>query len=280
MQIIAGGCICGLAAMREYYSGGDGSAAALLAFVAEAHSRGRSAWIEVSYAPWLREQAWCRACLDDDGIRYYVFKPWELKRVGNSLMLKVAASIMILMLLPLFFILTVLIWLSDGCPVFFVQKRAGVRGSSFRIYKFRTMLRRADRLHGRLQRSRGGRDHLFKLDSDPRVTPLGHFLRRNFLDELPQLVNVVKGEMALVGPRPLPASDDVHYVRSEHQMRLMGMPGMSGLWQVSGRNSLTFDEMCLLDIYYLANQSWWLDLVILYRTMFMVFGNKGSGSKA
>jgi lipopolysaccharide/colanic/teichoic acid biosynthesis glycosyltransferase len=163
----------------------------------------------------------------------------------------------------------------DGRPVLFRQERFGCGGAPFTLLKFRTMKRRSDRLHARLQRRLGRDGRLFKLERDPRVTRLGALLRRTFVDELPQLVNVARGEMRFVGPRPLPASDQGHYTRPCHALRLRGMPGMTGLWQVSGRNRLTFDEMCLLDTYYLCNRSLRLDLWLALRTAGVVLGEAG-----
>jgi lipopolysaccharide/colanic/teichoic acid biosynthesis glycosyltransferase len=158
----------------------------------------------------------------------------------------------------------------DGWPVLFRQVRFGCDGAPFTALKFRTMKRCSERLHEKLQRRSGRGDYLFKLDRDPRVTRLGDVLRRTFIDELPQLVNVARGEMRLVGPRPLPASDQGHYAQPCHALRLKGMPGMAGLWQVSGRNRLTFDEMCLLDTYYLCHRSLRFDLWLAARTFGVV----------
>jgi lipopolysaccharide/colanic/teichoic acid biosynthesis glycosyltransferase len=167
----------------------------------------------------------------------------------------------------------------DGSPVLFRQVRYGVGGAAFVMLKFRTMLRRAEDVHERLQRLRGRESHLFKLARDPRVTRLGHFLRRTYLDELPQLLNVARGEMRFVGPRPLPASDQGHYTHAYHALRLKGVPGMTGLWQVSGRNARTFDEMVLLDYYYLCNRSARLDFQILRRTLLLPFKQKNTAGE-
>ncbi|MDA3924595.1 MAG: sugar transferase [Kiritimatiellae bacterium] len=176
----------------------------------------------------------------------------------------------IIFLLPLYILIMGAILVVDGAPVVFSQLRFGRDNTVFRIYKFRTMSSRAEKLHSKMQQRWGQRGHLFKMDNDPRITYLGGFLRKTFLDELPQLVNVVKGDMCLVGARPLPASDEGNYEKECHRLRQRGVPGVTGLWQVSGRNELTFDQMCLLDYYYYCNRSWKLDLKILIRTVKMV----------
>ena len=186
----------------------------------------------------------------------------------------------LVLLSPVFVLIAAAIVLFDGFPVFFRQERYGKDGVRFVMLKFRTMLRRAETLHEKLQRQKGAPDRLFKLENDPRVTPIGSFLRRTFLDELPQLVNVARGDMRFVGPRPLPESDQRHYCRPEHSLRLKGLPGMTGLWQVSGRNVRSFDEMCLLDCYYLCNRSLRFDARIVGRTVCLLLkqiGFKGEG---
>ena len=185
------------------------------------------------------------------------------------------AALVLLGIAPFLLLLSFAVLAVDGWPVLFRQERYGQGGKSFRIVKFRTMLRRAPELHAKLQERKGQENRLFKLADDPRATRLGKFLRRWFLDELPQIWNVIMGNMRFVGPRPLPASDQAHYTHPCHRLRLGGKPGLTGLWQVSGRNARTFDEMCLLDTYYLRNRSIALDLHILYRTLAVPFQKQG-----
>ena len=184
---------------------------------------------------------------------------------------RLMAALVLLGIAPFLTLVALLVLVFDGWPVLFFQARYGQDGRPFRFVKFRTMLRHAPELHEQLQKSEGQGDRLFKLPDDPRATRLGRFLRRYFLDELPQLWNIIKGDMSFVGPRPLPASDHAHYTHPSHQLRLAGKPGLTGLWQVSGRNVRTFDEMCLLDTYYLRNRSLSLDLLILCRTFAVPF---------
>ncbi|MCL1921165.1 MAG: sugar transferase [Kiritimatiellaeota bacterium] len=187
---------------------------------------------------------------------------WMERFIAFQMLLSIAKLLVLIIFLVLAF---------DGRPVFFLQERYGAGGKPFRIMKFRTMHRRAPELHAKLQARKGPGDRPFKLAADPRVTRLGRFLRRWFLDELPQLWNIVCGDMRFVGPRPLPASDQAHYTEPCHLLRLNGKPGLTGLWQVSGRNARTFDEMCLLDVYYLCNRSLRFDLLILLRTLAVPF---------
>jgi len=161
---------------------------------------------------------------------------------------------------------------SDG-PIFFTQTRVGANGKSFKILKFRSMYKGAEQQLEELREHSQVDGPTFKLRDDPRVTRVGRLLRRTSLDELPQLWNVLQGDMSLVGPRP-PIPDEVKEYEEWHKKRLEVRPGMTGLWQVSGRSLLSFDEQCLLDIYYIENWSLWLDLQILLRTVpEVIFGN-------
>jgi lipopolysaccharide/colanic/teichoic acid biosynthesis glycosyltransferase len=175
------------------------------------------------------------------------------------------AALLLLLSSPLLLLAAILVRLGDGGPAFFVQERFGRAGRPFRLVKLRTMHPEAEtQRHALASSSPAGRP--FKVDDDPRATMFGRWLRRHGLDELPQLLNIVRGEMRLVGSRPLPDYEDRHYTQSWHRARLDGLPGLTGLWQVSGRNERTFDEMCQLDIWYLRNRGVWLDLRILLRT--------------
>jgi lipopolysaccharide/colanic/teichoic acid biosynthesis glycosyltransferase len=159
--------------------------------------------------------------------------------------------------------------------VLFVSRRIGLEEQEFRMFKFRTMYLDAARQQDELESENEADGALFKLRQDPRVTPVGAFLRRFSLDELPQLINVLRGEMSLVGPRPLPMRD---YKRLEpwHRKRYLVLPGMTGLWQVSGRSDLTFDRLVRLDFHYLETWSIWLDISILLRTIPAVVARRGA----
>ena len=165
--------------------------------------------------------------------------------------------------------------LTSRGPVFYRSPRPGIGGKSFPCLKFRTMVAGAEGLQDRLEGQNEVGGALFKMREDPRVTTVGRFLRRWSLDELPQLFNVIRGEMSLVGPRPLPQRD---YERLEdwHRKRYLVLPGMTGLWQVSGRSELDFDELVRLDFLYLERWSVFLDLTILLKTIPAVIRARGA----
>jgi exopolysaccharide biosynthesis polyprenyl glycosylphosphotransferase len=177
---------------------------------------------------------------------------------------------------PFMLAAAILIKMTSPGPVLFVQERIGIDRRPFRMYKFRTMYHRADELVAQLEEFNESGEGLFKIRRDPRVTPVGRFLRRFSLDELPQLFNVLRGEMALVGPRPLPRRDFANYYEEWHYSRHGGLPGLTCLWQVSGRSDLSFHNMCILDDYYLRNQTVMLDLKIILRTISVVLFAKGA----
>ncbi len=178
----------------------------------------------------------------------------------------VLATIFTLLLSPLMALLAVLIKLDSAGPVFFVQERVGKNGALFRTFKFRSMVVEAETLRHQLAALNEADGPLFKIRDDPRATRVGRYLRRFSLDELPQFFNVLRGEMSLVGPRPaLPA--EVAAYEPWQRKRLEVMPGITGLWQISGRSNLGFEEMMLLDIYYVENWSPLLDVSIMLRTI-------------
>lgn len=184
--------------------------------------------------------------------------------------------ILLVALSPVLLTLFILIKFSDWkAPVIYQQVRVGKNEATFVMYKFRTMVPDADQLLGRYLDKNEIEGAMFKLKKDPRVTRLGRFLRKTSLDELPQLINVLKGEMALVGPRPPLEREVVSYSEKDKQ-RLCVTPGCTGLWQVSGRNELSFQEMVALDLYYINNLSWLLDLKIIMKTIGVVFLPKGA----
>jgi len=185
---------------------------------------------------------------------------------------RIAAALVLLLLSPALALIAALIKLTSAGPVLFIQERIGVDRRPFRMLKFRTMRNRAEEEQATYEEFNES-GALFKIRRDPRVTPLGRFLRRFSLDEFPQLVNVVRGEMAIVGPRPLPRRDFEHYYEEWHYQRHAGLPGLTCLWQISGRSELDFHDMCILDVYYLANRTLILDAQIALRTILvMIFG--------
>ena len=188
----------------------------------------------------------------------------------------VIAWLALIAALPIMGVLALLIRFTSRGDVLFVQERMGVNRKPFRMLKFRTMYDRADEMQAQLEEFNQSGEGLFKIKTDPRVTPVGRFLRRFSLDELPQLINVIRGEMALVGPRPLPRRDFENYYEEWHYSRHGGLPGLTCLWQVSGRSDVAFHDMCLLDVYYLRNHNWILDVKIVIRTIWVVLFARGA----
>ncbi len=176
---------------------------------------------------------------------------------------------------PLLLILSILIKLDSKGPVFFKQLRVGKDGAEFYCFKFRSMVDDAERMVDDLKELDTATGPIFKIKNDPRITRIGKFLRRTSLDELPQLFNVIKGEMSLVGPRP-PIPSEVNRYGVNELKRLEINQGMTGLWQVSGRSELSFEDMVKLDIYYIENWSLWLDIKILLKTIPVVLKAKGA----
>ncbi|EUJ18715.1 sugar transferase [Listeria grandensis] len=181
------------------------------------------------------------------------------------------ASVGLLLLTPFFIVLALIIKLSDlNAPVFFKQERVGKNGKRFMMYKFRTMIPNAEAKLAELLQFNEVEGAMFKMKHDPRITKLGGFLRKTSIDELPQLLNVLKGDMSLVGPRP-PLEREVAEYSVRDYRRLSITPGCTGLWQVSGRNDVSFAEMVNLDLEYIQKVSFALDMQILLRTVRVIF---------
>ncbi|OAM88346.1 hypothetical protein AW736_19450 [Termitidicoccus mucosus] len=187
-----------------------------------------------------------------------------------------AAAVLLLVLSPLFALIAAAIAVTSRGPVIFRQQRAGLNGRAFTLFKFRSMRAGAERERDALDAQNEMRGPVFKIAGDPRLTPLGRFLRRHGLDELPQLWNVLRGEMSLVGPRPLPLYEVGRFDNDAHRRRLSVRPGLTCLWQVSGRNDIAdFDEWVRLDLAYIDNWSLFLDAKILLATIPVVLLGKG-----
>jgi len=186
-----------------------------------------------------------------------------------------ASSLGLLAMGPLLAIIAVAVKLDSPGPVFYRQQRVGRDGRRFWMYKFRTMYQDADRCQEELWAQSEASGPLFKMRDDPRVTRVGRVLRCLSLDEFPQLFNVLRGEMSLVGPRP-PVPGEVEQYDDWHHGRLRAVPGMTGLWQVSGRSAVSFHDMVRLDLQYIRNWSLSLDLSILLRTIPAVLASRGA----
>lgn len=179
------------------------------------------------------------------------------------------------LVLPLFILSAALIKLEDpNGPIFFIQKRTGKGGRKFGMYKFRTMVSNAEELKKQLAHLNELQWPDFKITNDPRVTKMGHFLRKTSLDELPQLLNVLKGDMSLVGPRPTSFDKETYALWQTE--RLDVMPGITGLWQIMGRASMEFTDRVHLDVLYIEHRCLWLDIQIIIRTIGAVVSQRGA----
>lgn len=181
----------------------------------------------------------------------------------------------ILVLSPLFIIIAIIIKFTSKGPVFFSQKRVGRNGKEFDMYKFRSMVVNAEELKEKLAAQNEMSGPMFKMKDDPRVTKVGKFIRKTSIDELPQLWNILKGDMSLVGPRPsLPKEvaqfDDWMYKRLEVK------PGLTCYWQVSGRNNIDFEDWMKLDIKYVEERNLWIDIKLIFKTVGVLFGDKNA----
>jgi exopolysaccharide biosynthesis polyprenyl glycosylphosphotransferase len=186
------------------------------------------------------------------------------------------SALLLLAMAPLLMIVTVLIKLDSPGSAFYIQERVGLNKRRFQVFKFRTMIEGADKQQPMLEDLNQAEGPVFKIKDDPRITRLGKFLRRFSIDELPQLFNVLRGEMSLVGPRPLPVRDIERIDAQWHKRRLSVKPGVTCLWQVNGRSDVNFDHWVRMDLEYIDKWSLGLDLKILVKTIPAVL--KGSGA--
>ena len=182
----------------------------------------------------------------------------------------------LIFLSPLFLIVAILIKLEDPKgKVFFSQERNGKYPGTFKMYKFRSMVHNAEELLEKLKDQNEQTGPVFKIKEDPRITRVGKFIRKTSIDELPQLFNVLRGDMSLVGPRP-PIPREVEQYTTYQMQRLGVKPGLTCLWQVGGRNSVDFDVWVELDIEYIKNRSLWLDIKLIIKTVFVLFGDRNA----
>jgi exopolysaccharide biosynthesis polyprenyl glycosylphosphotransferase len=233
--------------------------------------------VKVSVVPRLLEVVGSSASFDDvDGITLLAVRQYGLSKSSEFLKRAVdvvAAAAGLIALAPFMAMVAICIKLDSKGPVFFRQRRIGRSGANFGMLKFRSMITDAERMKDGL-RGDNEADGLFKITDDPRITRVGRFLRRTSLDELPQLLNVLKGDMALVGPRPLVPDEDA-MIEGWERRRLAVKPGMTGLWQIFGASRIPMREMVQIDYLYGANWSLWLDLKILLRTVPYVLSRRG-----
>ncbi len=199
----------------------------------------------------------------------------ELRLVVKRVLDIAFSSALLLFLSPFLLTISIAIRLESGGPVFYPSDRIGKKGRVFRCFKFRTMVRDAEKHRADFMHMNERDGVLFKISNDPRITRVGRFLRKYSLDELPQFLNVLRGDMSVVGPRPPLASEVMEYKLS-HLRRLDVTPGITGLWQVLGRQDPSFDSYVSLDVTYIENWSIWLDLKIILRTIGVVLSGTGT----
>jgi exopolysaccharide biosynthesis polyprenyl glycosylphosphotransferase len=256
-------------------SDADLSEGKLAEIVEQAHRQGVKVRVAPSTADLLIQRG---EFVPGQGVPLFELRPpvfagtdWALKRAFDF----VVSIALIVLALPIWIAIAAAVKLTSPGPVLYRDRRIGVNEREFSMLKFRTMYVDADAHKTELEVENEADGALFKIRRDPRVTPVGSFLRRLSLDEVPQVLNVLRGEMSLVGPRPLPLRD---YERLEdwHRKRYFVLPGMTGLWQISGRSNLGFDDLVRLDFYYLENWSIWLDISILVKTVPAVLAGRGA----
>lgn len=201
---------------------------------------------------------------------------WKVYQFCKRFFDFVASLLGLVLLSPLFLILIIVIKIDSKGPVFFIQKRVGKNGKIFGLYKFRTMIVNAEEMIANFtpEQQKEWKEN-FKLKNDPRITKAGSFLRCTSLDELPQLLNILKGDMSLVGPRPIVETELEWY--GENKEKLLSIkPGLTGWWATNGRSGVAYPERCGLELYYVDHKSFSLDIKILFRTIFAVFSSKGA----
>lgn len=187
----------------------------------------------------------------------------------------VASFTGLIVLFPLMLVVSILIKLESKGEVIFKQKRVGLNGREFDMYKFRSMVVNAEELKEKLAAQNEMSGPMFKMKDDPRVTKVGKFIRKTSLDELPQLWNVLKGDMSLVGPRPSLPKEVAQFEDWMHR-RLEVKPGLTCYWQVSGRNNIDFEDWMKLDIKYVDERNLWIDIKLIFKTVFVLFGDKNA----
>lgn len=181
----------------------------------------------------------------------------------------------IILMSPIMLITAIAIKIESEGPVIFSQQRVGKDGKLFKMYKFRSMVPEAEQLKEKLMDQNEMSGPMFKITNDPRITRVGKFIRKTSIDELPQLINVIKGDMSLVGPRPnLP--NEVEKFSDYHKLKLLAKPGLTCYWQVMGRSSIGFEEWMKLDIKYIEERNLWVDTKLIFRTFFVLFGDKNA----
>ena len=207
---------------------------------------------------------------------YTEYKKSKLYEITKRLMDILLSLIAIIFLMPIFIIVAIAIKIEDPKgKIIFTQERNGVYPTTFKMYKFRSMVHNAEELLEELNNQNELTGPVFKMKEDPRITKVGKFIRKTSIDELPQLFNILKGDMSLVGPRP-PIPREVEKYNEYQLQRLSVKPGLTCIWQVSGRNSIDFDQWIELDLQYIRERSILLDTKLIFKTFFVLFGDKNA----
>ena len=207
---------------------------------------------------------------------YTEYKKSKLYEITKRLMDILLSLIAIIFLMPIFIIVAIAIKIEDPKgKIIFTQERNGVYPTTFKMYKFRSMVHNAEELLEELNNQNELTGPVFKMKEDPRITKVGKFIRKTSIDELPQLFNILKGDMSLVGPRP-PIPREVEKYTEYQLQRLSVKPGLTCIWQVSGRNSIDFDQWIELDLQYIRERSILLDIKLIFKTFFVLFGDKNA----
>lgn len=207
---------------------------------------------------------------------YTEYKKSKLYEITKRLMDISLSLIAIIFLMPIFIIVAIAIKIEDPKgKIIFTQERNGVYPTTFKMYKFRSMVHNAEELLEELNNQNELTGPVFKMKEDPRITKVGKFIRKTSIDELPQLFNILKGDMSLVGPRP-PIPREVEKYTEYQLQRLSVKPGLTCIWQVSGRNSIDFDQWIELDLQYIRERSILLDIKLIFKTFFVLFGDKNA----
>lgn len=207
---------------------------------------------------------------------YTEYKKSKLYEITKRLMDILLSLIAIIFLMPIFIIVAIAIKIEDPKgKIIFTQERNGVYPTTFKMYKFRSMVHNAEELLEELNNQNELTGPVFKMKEDPRITKVGKFIRKTSIDELPQLFNILKGDMSLVGPRP-PIPREVEKYNEYQLQRLSVKPGLTCIWQVSGRNSIDFDQWIELDLQYIRERSILLDIKLIFKTFFVLFGDKNA----
>ena len=208
-------------------------------------------------------------------IREVYRKKSPVYKAAKRLMDITLSSVALIVLSPVFLLTAIAILAEDGCPVFFTQPRAGKDMKSFRVYKFRSMYKDADSKLRELLKENEQTGHAFKIKNDPRITKVGKVIRRCSIDELPQLINIIKGDMSIVGPRPI-LTWQMEECNDYEKQRLIVQPGLTCYWQISGRANIGWDEWVELDLDYIEDMSIWTDIKMIMKTIPAVFDSEGA----